>query len=243
MPKPIDCFYFAPRNLHVPHMPRKTTPLISVGQILTLPPQAEITLCRVGFHASRNVLDAVMYRPFGRLTNVHVWGDVVSQTHTGNGRPKLCGRNRKTVAILSVQRTEVLKSDVRDALIEYAFKALEKTNTEGSWRKLRGLKKARKLYEQLKATPKLIPTEGQQRQRGRWVGAMQKNPEYTRVFDAMTQKTLLHPQRPMRLFYSALQSLLSLSHTTDCLRNVGNGIRETRLNQIANRLARKALEV
>ncbi len=102
-------FYMAPADLRVP----RTGEVIEPGAVVRCkgPP----VLCSVGLHASVDVLDAVNYRGEGCLTLVDVGGDVAV------GDDKICGTERRTIAVLTVAQTERVLREIACACAECAL--------------------------------------------------------------------------------------------------------------------------
>lgn len=67
--------------------------IVEVGQTLTLPPDTELQLCRVGYHASMRAIDALYYAPGPIACRVSVTGDIQ------HGPDKLCASSRTVIAM------------------------------------------------------------------------------------------------------------------------------------------------
>jgi hypothetical protein len=109
------CFYVAPTDLRVP----RTGEPIVVGETVTIPEsQGAPRPCHVGLHGSRRLKDALNYRDPGVITVVEITGDVQERDD------KLCGRNRKTLAILERDDAEALSKKIN--ALDTTSKAFDK---------------------------------------------------------------------------------------------------------------------
>lgn len=76
-----------------------TREIVEAGKTYSLPPDEVPKLCKVGFHGSRNPLDALEYAPGAIVCRVRLWGDVQEEDD------KVVARHREVLAMADATRT------------------------------------------------------------------------------------------------------------------------------------------